>query len=436
MPIPRRPDAAVRALRAACCLAPLWLAPLCLTLVAACAPARAETYFVNATRGNDKGAGTSADQAFRTFARAVRELKPGDALRVASGIYYEQMALNRSGSEDKWISVTGDGPTRPVVKNLEDAIVISGSYVELVGFEAASLGEGSAIAIGKGNHHVRVANNLARDSGCGGIAAQQTDYLVIEDNIARGNSQRSPYQCSGISIYQAKPFDAKPGFHNVIRRNLSYANMNLVVDNKISQSGGKTTDGNGIIIDDFRGTQSKVPGTPYQAATLVENNLVFDNGGRGIHVFLSDNVVVRHNTAYMNLKDKNLSGARNGELSTNKSGHVVFVNNLAVVRDKKQVAFYDTYSTGNSWDANLAIGGERSYVERSDARWGAANVHGVDPKLRAPSVDAATADFHPNPDSPAVGAGLADQAPGDDLEKRSRAAGRRPTVGALEPKGE
>jgi parallel beta-helix repeat protein len=425
MSIPRALEAMRRTLSAA----------LCLAMAAALVPARGETYYVNATRGNDKAPGTNADKAFRTLARAVRALEPGDALRVASGVYYEQLAIERSGTADKWITVTGDGPTRPVIKNLEDAIAIRGSYVELTGFEAVSLGEGSAIAIGKGNHHVRVANNLARDSGCSGIGAQQTDYLVIEDNVAHGNSQRSPYQCSGISIYQAKAFDDKPGFHNIIRRNLSYGNMNLVVDNKVSQSGGKTTDGNGIIIDDFRGTQAKVAGAPYRAATLIENNLVFDNGGRGIHVFLSDNVVVRNNTAFMDLKDSNLIGPRNGELSAVKAGGVTFVNNLVVVRDKKQVAFLDSNTAGDDWEANLAVGGERSYSERSDARWGDGNRSEADAMLAAPGVDAAAADFHPRPDSPAVGAGLADQAPADDLDKRPRPAGRRPSVGALEPKG-
>jgi parallel beta-helix repeat protein len=297
------------------------------------------------------------------------------------------------------------------------------------------MGEGSAIAIGKKNHHVRVANAIARDSGCGGIAAQQTDYLTIEDNIVRGNAQRSPWQCSGISIYQAKALDDAPGFHNVIRRNVSYANMNLVVDNKVSQSNGKTTDGNGIIIDDFRNTQNNSTNGAYKPATLVENNLLVDNGGRGIAVFLSDNVVVRNNTAYMNVKDKNLMGgiAGNGELSAVKSGTISFLNNLAVGRDKKSVAFFDALTSGNRWDGNVAVGSKTS--QQSDAQWGAANRFDVDPKLRAPATDAISADFHPQRDSPLVQSGLADNAPSDDLDKQKRPAGK-PTPGALEPKAD
>jgi parallel beta-helix repeat protein len=213
--------------------------------------------------------------------------------------------------------------------------------------------------------------------------------------------------------------------------------MNLVVDNKVSQSGGKTTDGNGIIIDDFRNTQLNSTNGIYKAATLIENNLVVDNGGRGIHVFLSDNVVIRNNTAYMNLKDKNLmNGPRNGELSAVKSGNVVFVNNLAIVRDKKMIGLFDSYTSGNRWDNNLAIGGVRRHSEQSDARFGEGNLFDVDPKLRAPAADAVSADFRPRPDSPVVNAGLADQMPRDDLDKQARAAGKRPTIGAYEPKGD
>lgn len=414
------------------------LADLCVLTVGAvllAAPAAAETWYV-APKGNDKAAGTSAQTAFKTLGRATKELKPGDTLKVASGTYYEQFALAASGTAEQPITVVGDGPTRPVIKNLEDAITISGSYIDLSFFEAHSMGEGSAISIGKKNHHIRVAGSIARDSGCGGIAAQQTDYLTIEDNIVRGNSQRSPWQCSGISIYQAKAFDDKPGFHNVIRRNISYANMNLVVDNKISQSGGKTTDGNGIIIDDFRNTQLNSTNGVYKAATLVENNLVVDNGGRGIQVFLSDNVMVRNNTAYMNLKDKNLMGPTNGELSAVKSGNVTFVNNVAVVRDKKMVGFLDSITTGNRWDNNLSLGGARRYTYQSDARFGDGNQVDVDPKLRAPAADAINADFRPRPDSPLVQAGLADHAPRDDLDKQARPEGKRPTLGAYEPKAD
>ncbi len=279
-----------------------------------------------------------------------------------------------------------------------------------------------------------IIDNIARDSGCGGIGAQQTDYVLIERNVVHGNSMRSPWQCSGISIYQAKNFDNVPGFHNIIRKNISYANMNVVVDDKISKNNGKTTDGNGIIIDDFRQTQYGSTAAPYTGQTLVENNLVFDNGGRGIHVFLSDDVVVRNNTVIQNLKDKNLVGPYNGELSAVKSKGVTFVNNIVQVRPGANYALVDGYSADNQWDYNLAFGGQRFRHDKSNATWGEHNLFDVDPKFVSPSLDRARADFHLQPDSPALGIGLASAAPADDFEGKPRPAGKKPALGAYEAK--
>src|SRR5881409_1333861 len=93
---------------------------LALGLALAAVPVGAETWHV-APNGSDKAPGTAPERAFKTLARATRELKPGDTLTVASGTYYEQFALNRSGEEGKPIVVVGTGPTRPVIKNLDDA---------------------------------------------------------------------------------------------------------------------------------------------------------------------------------------------------------------------------------------------------------------------------------------------------------------------------
>src|SRR5262249_59863401 len=104
--------------------------------------------------------------------------------------------------------------------------------------------------------------------------------------------------------------DDAPGFHNVIAQNIAHDNSN--------PPGG--TDGNGIIFDDGRHTQSdKLPYTP---ATLIENNLVYFNGGGGIHVFRSTNVTVRNNTAYWN---RQLPGkfTWRGDLSNQESDDVI-----------------------------------------------------------------------------------------------------------------
>ena len=60
-----------------------------------------------------------------------------------------------------------------------------------------------------------------------------------------------------------------------MRNNISHDNMTRIA--------GEHTDGNGIIIDYFNQPWDANP-VPYKYPTLVENNLVYENGGKGIHV--------------------------------------------------------------------------------------------------------------------------------------------------------
>lgn len=132
-------------------------------------PAAAKNYYVDGQTGNDTYQGTSTDP-FRSFKHATSVLAPGDKLIVASGRYTEPLIVSKSGTAQQPISIVGNG--RPLIEAKGIAIRISGSYVEISGFEAHGLGqEGSAIGVGKRNHHVRIADNIARDSGCAGIGS-------------------------------------------------------------------------------------------------------------------------------------------------------------------------------------------------------------------------------------------------------------------------
>jgi len=351
----------------------------------------AATYYVGET-GSDEAEGT-AKAPFRSFDRAMSALSAGDTLVVLTGHYAEQLIVNASGTASAAIRIEGDG--RPIVETGDDAILITGSYIELKGFEAHASGLGSAIAIGKGNHNVRVADNVARDSGCGGIAAMQTDYLTIEDNRVFGNARRSPWQCSGISIYQAVNVDHDAGFHNIVRRNIVYDNMNFAVDNNISHSAGKTTDGNGIIFDDSRHTQGQIEQPAYDGATLVENNVVFDNGGRGIHTFNSDHVLARNNTNYHNLKDQNLAWRENqGEFTAAYANGVKYINNIAVPLERTGLGFAAASTTNCIWDFNLIEGGAVGMPFGANACWGNHNIFEREPiDFIVPSANPQLANF-------------------------------------------
>jgi hypothetical protein len=70
------------------------------------------------------------------------------------------------------------------------------------------------------------------------------------------------------------PSDLAP-FHIVISDNVSNDNM------ETSAVSYPHTDGNGIIIDDWLDTQDQFP-QPYPYQGLIQANLIYDNGGRGI----------------------------------------------------------------------------------------------------------------------------------------------------------
>jgi parallel beta-helix repeat protein len=113
------------------------------------------------------------------------------------------------------------------------------------------------------------------------------------------------------------------------------------------------TDGNGIIIDDSRNSQGG-GGPPYVGTFLIENNLVFDNGGRGINIFESDNVIARNNTLYQNGRTANFT-----EIGVGMSSNVEMVANIfSVAPDKKPLLSYSTQNI--SFENNLFFGGSEA----------------------------------------------------------------------------
>jgi parallel beta-helix repeat protein len=387
-------------------------------------------YHVNSAVGSDDNIGSAA-APFRTFARSNSALTPGDTLVVAPGHYTEPLVITKSGTPLEAITIIGNG--RPLIEAASDAITISGSHVDLSGFEAHAIGLGSAIT-GKNSHHVHIRDNIARDSGCGGIALVRSDYIIVEDNRVFGNSRRSPWQCSGISFYQATNFDHAAGVHNAIRRNIVYDNMNSVTDEKISKSDGHTTDGNGIAIDDSRHTQGGVKEPAYDGSTLVENNIVFDNGGRGVNVFFSDHVVARNNTSYHNLKDHNLAWRDNqGEFTSAYSGDVKFINNIATPADNSGLGFASIETNAFCYDFNLLDGGSSAQLPVSQNECGSHNIFERNfATFVLPSVNPAIADFHLRKGSTAIGAGDVNDAPVDDFSGLPRPRSGPIDLGALQ----
>ena len=272
------------------------------------------TLYVHPDGSDDNtGDALTPEAAFRTLRYGLSQLIPGDSLLVADGIYAENnlRILGVRGTPDATTVLKSINPWGAKIGgNIRYNInlqVENSTHVKVEGFEIYSLGRtgetNSATGLQIfGSDYVTVENNFVHDCGCNGISGRESDYMTIQRNVARDNARFSPYNCSGISIYQPRMLDQKEGVHILIKDNVSFENEVRLAFTPLGFS--VPTDGNGIILDDYNQTQSQGGGPdatpPYVAQTLVENNLVFSNGGAGIKSYEVRNVIIRNNTSYHN----------------------------------------------------------------------------------------------------------------------------------------
>jgi Right handed beta helix region len=381
--------------------------------------AEAATLYVSAEQGSDQASGLAPEAALQSLAAAVARLAPGDRLVIAPGRYDQALVINKSGTKAQPIEIAGaDGPP-PQIRADGDAVTIDGDYIRLSRVDASATGTlGSAIIVAPGRHHVEIADSVAHESGCAGIAANQADHVVIQHNRVFGNSRKSPWQCSGISLYQAANSDDEPGFHNIISGNIVYGNANEVPDPKLpAEMAGHTTDGSGIIVDDFRHDQlwRGQKTAPYRSATLIDDNVVYGNGGRAIQAFHSDDVTISNNTAAGDLRDPKMYPTQYGEIYLAWSKNDKVFNNL-VEPQAAEPALMVARSQAVDLDYNVTIGGAGLRQDQAQIDWGGHN-------FAAPSAgfaDARGGDYHLTSASPALGRGSAALAPAQDLAQHPR----------------
>jgi hypothetical protein len=210
--------------------------------------------------------------------------------------------------------------------NMGYLVQFQGHYIVWDGFDMYGGGDTKAtdnvLQLGDDNqpgtvHHLQALNNWVHDAGGGGIAALSSNYFTIKGNTIWNTAHTSRYQESGIGVWEPRkitgftptlPLDVPP-FHIIVSNN-------VIHDNIETWATDDHTDGNGILMDDFDCTLV-APHTPYPYAALVQSNLAYNNGGRGVGVYLGGtNIVMTNNAAYNNWHDvHNLSDSRRTRLS-------------------------------------------------------------------------------------------------------------------------
>jgi parallel beta-helix repeat protein len=352
------------------------------------------------------------------FLAAIRRLKAGDRLLVKDGIYRARTVSSRitvtaQGNAENWVVIAAYPGSKPQIKGTDNAAIgVSGArYVEIRGFDVAGAypsqnPSGNGISIGDRSQHIRVIDNTLHDIPGGPIEVQNSDYLLVEGNTIYNsawgwlptNTERS-YANSAISFYQLTDGDeSMGGIRNIVRNNMIFN----VYNTKPFLYGDGITDGNCFILDDTLHTQPWGAAVqagftdPYTGTTLVENNLCVDNGGRGIHSFFSENLIARNNTLYRNAKTPGIKG----DLSTVRSNNIGFYNNI-IYSDENSKAIVNDNSNNVDIDDNLVFGSDQM-------DGGIGRLIQADPAFVNATTEMNAADFSLRSDSPAIGAGGAE----------------------------
>jgi hypothetical protein len=415
------------------------------TLAVLCAAALpqiavAETWYVSGT-GNDRNPGTTRTEPFATLQHAADQTKPGDTVMVLNGTYTvpcpgcDVLDIGTSGAEAAPITFQAYPGQSPVIdfKNGWTGINIKASYIVIKGFNVGGgralvtlayaeanaknlndyLTNANGIIVGCGGSqtysHVTIENNVVHDSPGGGIATCYADYITIRHNATYLNAFWSPYANSGISIWEMRDTDNNTEYKNFIIGNLSYRNREYIPFYSV----GRITDGNGIIVDDNKNSQST--NVAYVGRTLVANNISYLNGGSGIHAYSSAHVDIVFNTTYENNQTPTLN---EGQIFSNAGTDVNILNNILYASPN------DTYYTnwGNAsnvvYDYNLLY----STTPAAGKKGLAPGPHDIvaNPLLTGP----ANFVFTLQADSPAIGSASPTDAPATDF-----AGNPRPTPG-------
>ncbi|MEM1312573.1 MAG: choice-of-anchor Q domain-containing protein [Patescibacteria group bacterium] len=367
-------------------------------------------YYVDQSIGDDQNTGTQQSSPLATISAATNLAQSGDKILVKAGTYDEEFGVyfTNSGTAQARIYLENFGEDRPKITSDAFCTICldNRSFITISGFDITNVaevgdakdGDGNGILMKNETHNIEVSNNVVHGSGGAGIGGVRTDSISIIGNRVYGNAKTTIYGSSGISLYQSynKNSRSTTQYDNIILNNVVFENENL---RPFTAAGGDTiTDGNGIIIDDSKNTQ-EYSGTPdwnvaYTGRTLVANNLVVDNGGRGIHVFFSDNVDIINNTLERNSRT---SVIEDGDLTVFESNNVNLINNLIDSRQDR-VCGKILNSTSVNYDYNLCYSPLPSpFISENSLE--------IDPEFNSLKALVNALDYRLNPTSPAVDSG-------------------------------
>lgn len=394
--------------------------------------------YVKYDGGSNSNPGTKA-APYKDFWKAIGVAQAGDVINVEprpNGQWMPNMYISdRHGLPGKPITVQGADPlvkTRVTTSKGQTIHLNNSSYINIRNFEVTNnAGMNCIFANGKTSaavsHHFEFTENKTYSCPAAGIATVFSDYVVMAYNDVTNTSWDTDHAWhSGLSMYANRYVDQFTGVKNIIRGNkISHAFNKPKTGCTWTACGN--SDGNGIIIDDLRNTQHAsgdgyIP--PYNyGKTIVEDNIIFSNGGRGLNIYSSKNVLAQHNTLWQSNKDPFKAVWRPGEIHVNQSHDVEVLNNIAV--SDGLTTYNEKYGLKSGQHVSIAVLESKNVLVKGNVSWNpqgnkansyyerwntgltrdTASEVFVDPQFVNPTSQHSTANFSLKAGSPAAGKG-------------------------------
>ena len=410
------------------------------------APLAGMIYYV-APSGNDNNPGTAA-YPWRTIQKAANTMVAGDTVYIRAGTYPEQVIPQNSGSAGQPITyaaypgetatLDGSGVTLP--DDLVGLFHVSGkNYIVVSGLRVINAGPhaNNAGILVNDSSHITVEQNSTYNTVSSGIGVWGGDHITIDGNVVEHACTDIWQEC--LTVASTDVFE--------IKNNEVFDCQEEGIDVKDNASNGQVYRNHvhdvgaiGIYIDawdrhthDIAVFQNRIHHvSEYNGIALasemgglleniaIYNNVVYQNHYVGLDVSVNDsgspdgthpmrNLTIVNNTFYDNGRD----AWGGGILVDNPDAeNVVIRNNICSQNFYFQILVNPVVPTQTlTVDHNLIDG----YQGTEGEIYGDAPVTG-DPQFVNPSGG----NFHLRPDSPAIDAGSATDAPAEDFDGRAR----------------
>ncbi len=338
-------------------------------------------YYV-ATTGSDSNTGTSPGSAWLTLQHANDSGRSaGDCVNVAPGTYDQGVLISSGGNlaastgyvvyrctamdacivsdtpyngqDESYASFVWNNASA----NLAKPTPMPGNYIIIDGFRMIAAAKAGATLYGQGVslwdgpaeftatappsvHHVWILNSVISGFGQAGVNINDGEYFfVVHNRIYQNAHTGCSAQGSGVGYVVLKAFPnyvrtADDSNNPILGKIDAFNNAiewNVVYDNATTRCGSAKspydTDGNDIIIDTLNNAGST--NVTYPGSVLIAFNITYNAGGRGIHLFRSENITVANNSCYNSDLDPYDNGTYRPCIGDNLGYRNVFFNNIA-----------------------------------------------------------------------------------------------------------